>query len=77
MSADRWKCPGCGTIIIDPGAPLAACGCGCEHIQLREWPNGGEDWHAPEWPEWSDYSPDSYEVETTIEDWGATVEAQR
>jgi len=64
---DRWKCAGCGKITVDPGAPIAACGCGCERVQLREWPNGPEDWEAPEWPEDSDYSPDPYDNENCIE----------
>jgi hypothetical protein len=68
---DRWKCPGCGKIVVDPVAPIAKCGCGCDRIQLRSWPNGGEDWEAPEWPEWSDYSPDPFEVESDIDhEWG-------
>jgi len=67
MSADRWKCPGCGKIIVDPPAPIAACGCGCERIQMREWPASDDDWESPEWPEDSEYSPDPYDVETEIE----------
>ena len=63
---DRWKCAGCGEITVDPVAPIAACGCGCERVQLREWPNGGDDWEAPEWPESSEYSPDPYDNETRI-----------
>ena len=63
---DRWKCPGCGEITVEPIALIAACGCGCERVQLREWPNGPEDWEAPDWPEWSEYSPDPYDNETRI-----------
>ena len=63
---DRWKCPGCGEITVDPIAPIAACGCGCEHVQMREWPKGPKDWEAPEWPEWSEYTGDAHENETRI-----------
>jgi len=62
---DRWKCPNCGKITVDPGAPIAACACGCEQVQLREWPSA-DDWEPPEWPEWSDYSADPYENESFI-----------
>ena len=65
--SDRWKCPDCGKIYVDPVAPIAACGCGSDRIQLRDWPNGPDDWTAPEWPADSEYSDDSHEVETQIE----------
>lgn len=63
---DRWKCPDCGHIVVDPAGPLVACGCGSERIQMREWPNV-DDWEAPDWPDDSEYSPDPYDVETEIE----------
>lgn len=64
--SDRWKCPDCGRIVVDPGAPIGTCSCGSERIQLREWPSKG-DWSPPEWPADSEYSPDPHEVETEIE----------
>lgn len=68
---DRWKCPDCGKIIVDPPTVIAACGCGSERIQLRDWPAQGGDWTPPEWPDDSDYSPDPYEVENEIDHMGA------
>lgn len=64
---DRWKCPDCGRIVVDPGAPIAACSCGSERVQIREWPGQDDDWSPPEWPADSEYSPESREVETEIE----------
>ena len=74
---DRWKCPECGTIVVDPVSVIAACSCGSERIQLREWPSGGDDWTAPEWPDDSEYSPDPYDVETDIDYEDASVGGRR
>jgi len=68
---DRWKCPDCGKIIVDPVTAIAACSCGSERIQLRSWPKAGEDWEPPQWPSDSEYSPDASVVETEIEEVGA------
>ncbi len=63
--SDRWKCPDCGHIVVDPVTVIAACRCGSERMQMREWPNA-DDWEAPEWPDDSEYSADPRDVETTI-----------
>lgn len=65
---DRWKCPDCGKVYIDPPTVIVQCGCGSDRIQLRTWPRAGDDWEAPEWPEDSDYSPDPSDIEGGIND---------
>lgn len=72
MSDDRWKCPDCGRIIVDPLAPIAACACGSERVQLRDWP-AADDWEPPEWPDDAEFSPDPFEVETSIRFENASV----
>lgn len=63
---DRWKCPDCGTITVDPCGPIVRCACGSERVQMREFPRG-DDWTQPDWPEDSDYNGDPHDVETDIE----------
>ena len=60
---DRWKCPDCARIYVDPATVISGCACGSNRIQLRHWPNGPEGWEAPEWPADTDYSPDAFDVE--------------
>lgn len=67
---DRWKCPDCGKVYVDPPSVITQCGCGSERIQLRKWPAKDDDWSPPEWPGDSDYSPDPHEYEE-IENMGA------
>jgi len=64
---DRWKCPDCGKVYVDPPTVIAGCSCGSERIQLREAPFF-DDWTPPEWPTDSEYSPDPRDIEGEIQD---------
>lgn len=68
-AVDRWKCPDCGKVQIDPPSVISKCGCGSERIQMRTYPHGPDDWTPPEWPEGSEFSPDAFDIETEIVDW--------
>ena len=68
---DRWKCPDCGKVQVDPPSVIAQCGCGSDRIQMRYSPHGPDDWEPPEWPDDSEYSGDPFDVETELLDWGA------
>lgn len=65
IDVDRWKCPDCGLIYVDPPTVILRCRCGSDRIQMRSFPFDA-DWKPPEWPEDSEFSPDPRENETAI-----------